>query len=111
MTILILISTFVVIWLANSITFDGIIRYQFEEHYDEWVEDGKPRGMFFNPKGSSTLAFWKASYILSKERPVWVDEDAKALSTYNKYVLTSKISMWYMVLLFPLLILGKCAKI
>lgn len=111
MTVFILISTYAVIWLMSSYTFDNVIRYQFDKHYDAWVKDGKPRGMFYKPRGGSTLAFWKASFVLSKEMPEWVTNDSNALSEYKKYIFWSKIAKWYFILFFPLLILGKCAKI
>lgn len=95
----------------NSYTFDRVIRYQFENHFDAWSSDGKPRGMFFNPKGSSTLAFWKASFIISKAMPEWIVEDSNAITEYKKYIFWGKVTKWYLILFFPLLILGKCAKI
>lgn len=109
--ILMLILLFVIIGIFNSLAFDRIIEYQYERYHDEWKMDGKPRGMFFNPVGGSVLGFWVVSFRLGvftfKQLPSWAEDDLEAISLFSKFKFWNKITMYYLVLFFPLLILSK----
>jgi hypothetical protein len=101
---LLLILTFIFIWVSGSIRFDGFIKYQYENYQDEWLDDGKPRGMFFNPKESSYLYFWIQTFTLYRGIPMWAEDDAVAIKKYGKIQFWAKITKIYLILFFPALI-------
>lgn len=105
--VIILILVFIVIWLFSSIAFDEFIEYQHDKYKKYWVIDGRPRGMFFNPKGSSVISFWSVSLCMTNKLPYWAENDDIAISLYNKLMIWKKISLYYLIAFFPLLILGK----
>jgi hypothetical protein len=101
-----LFSIWFLIWLASSIAFDNLLKYQYVNHKSEWNNMGSPRGMFFNPKGASYLAFYTSVFSLPRSRPSWVENDEKANYLYSKYIFWGKVIKWYALLFIPLLILA-----
>lgn len=65
--------------------FDSLLRYQHQHHFEEWVKDGKPIGIFWVPPGASlfrgSLARNYACVALLICSKPWIefDEDAKRL--------------------------------
>ena len=99
MTFFLFIS-FIPIWIFGSFAFDRVIEYQHAHHYTEWVSNGKPRGMFFNPKRSSYFVKWWRSEV-----PDWMTGDNEALKLHDKAELWAKITKYYMISFFPVLLL------
>jgi len=95
-----LFISFVPIWIFGSLAVDKVIEYQYTHYNTEWVSGGKPRGMFFNPKGSSYFVKWWRSEI-----PGWMAGDHKALELHKKAELWMKITKYYMISFFPVLVL------
>ncbi len=98
--IFLLLAAFVPIWFLGSLAVDDVIKYQFTHYYSEWVNDGKPRGMFFNPKGSSHFVKW-----WKKEVPEWLADDDEAISLHKKAEIWMRITKYYLIAFFPLMIL------
>jgi len=98
--IFLLLGAFVPIWLLGSLAVDDVIEYQFTHYKSEWVNDGKSRGMFFNPKGSSYFIKW-----WNKGIPEWMADDDEALSLLKNAELWMRVTKYYLIALFPLMIL------
>lgn len=98
--IFLLLALFVPIWLFGSLAVDRVIKYQYTHYYAEWKNGGKPRGMFFNPKGSSHFVKWWSSEV-----PNWMADDTEALSLHKKAELWMKITKYYIIAFFPILLL------
>ena len=98
--IFLLFISFIPIWLFGSLAVDKETEYQYTHYYTEWVKSGKPRGMFFNPKGSSYFVKWWRSEV-----PDWMAGDDEALKLHKKAELWAKITKYYMILFFPVLVL------
>jgi hypothetical protein len=96
-----------VFWIVSSYVVDAYIRYLHEFRSDAWRELGKPRGMFFKPKGSSYNSFIKLSFSWNKGMPDSISKDEVALSNYSKILVWDKIIKWYAILFIPLIIIGE----
>jgi hypothetical protein len=107
MVVSLLLLLFFVIWLFNSMAFDRLIEYQYQNYHEEWLSDGKPRGMFYKPKGSSVLTFWLKSFTLHKKTPYWASDDDNAIALHNRLVFWQKVVKWYFIGFIPALILLK----
>jgi len=104
---IILILVFLFIACFHSIAFDRVIEYQFNNFHKFWVGDGCPRGVFFNPKNSSIVSFWIASFkVLWTEKPKWICGDNIAILLYRKLRFWDKAVKYYVIAFFPLLIAG-----
>jgi hypothetical protein len=95
-----LFASFILIWLIGSLAVDRVIEYQHVHYYNEWINSGKPRGMFFNPKGSSYFIKWWRSEV-----PDWMAGDIKALSLHKKAELWMQITKYYLISFFPIMLL------
>jgi hypothetical protein len=107
MHILLLIFCGVIIWVFSSRAVDSLIEYHYENFRPKWEEAGSPRGMFFNPKGSSYYAFIKLSFSWHKGMPIWLAQDQLSLGLFKKVKFWEKITIWYAVLFFPILLIGE----
>src|SRR5688572_222538 len=80
------VSTFVpVLLLAGAgvliysfLTFDRLVRAQYEFHREAWMADGQPRGFFWRAPGSNWFASSLATHRLSLtwlfSTPAWATE-------------------------------------
>jgi len=109
--VFLLILIFIFIWVFSSLSFDRVIEYQYENYREQWIMDGKPRGMFFHPKGSSYFSFWLTCFTLHKDLPDWVKNDNNAIAIYKKLKFWNKATKYYLITLFPTLILIQYTKI
>ena len=93
-----LFLVFLFLWVRSSIAVDDLIKYQFDHFHDVWISDGKPRGMFFNPKNSSYASFCTVSFRLSwVGKPSWVGKDSNAENLYRKLEFWDKTSKYFIV--------------
>ena len=118
MFIVLLIIGFILIGIVSSIAKDELIKYQYIHYPNEWKLDGSPRGMFFNPKSSSSFVYnFPLDVIIEKfvykgERPDWISHnDEQALKLWRKSIYMEKLSKYYLMVFFPLLILIQCTEI
>lgn len=117
MFIAILIIGFILIGIASSIAKDKLIKYQYVHYHDEWKLDGSPRGMFFNPKSSSYFVYnWPMDiieiFVLKGERPLWISaENEQAINLWRNRKFIEKLVKYYLIALFPLIILIKLTEI
>lgn len=69
--------------------FDALLRYQHQYHFDEWVKDGKPIGIFWVPTDASMfrgrLARNYAQYALLICRKPWIESDEEAKRLRRRY--------------------------
>lgn len=103
--LVVLFGIWLIIWALSSLSFDALIKYQHAMHNDDWVTDGRPRGMFFRPEGGSTAAMWFASFSVPRSKPVWVEGDPRAERLYARYRLCGTAVKWYALMFIPLLII------
>jgi hypothetical protein len=68
--------------LIALLTFDELVKLEYQEHYDEWVQDGKPDGFWWCHKEStwlrSSLARNKVSFYWLFVTPEWIKLSAQA---------------------------------
>ncbi|WP_158303846.1 hypothetical protein [Saccharophagus degradans] len=102
MLILLLVLSYAAVCLRAGLVSDLLLKYQFQNYYDSWVRDGKPHGMFYAPKGSSTIFAMKASLKKHNELPAWAYDDNEAKSIHAKVVFWEKILKYSTVVYLPL---------
>ena len=111
MVILLLLVTGVVVFLIDSLTFDRLLEYQHDNYFDQWVSDGKPKGMFYSPKGASVMSFWRSAFAMTSEIndgiPAWAENDKRAIALIFNVRKSHKLVMFYLVLFFPMFVLAK----
>ena len=65
--------------LFAFITFDQLVKTEYSDFSDEWFKDGKPRGIFWSPPGSTMFSGWGEMYRISFlwlfKTPAWARED------------------------------------
>lgn len=96
----------VLVFLTGCFLFDDFIEYQHEHYKNSWVRDGRPRGYGFSPKGGSYLSMWKISLERRTEPPAWAKNDKVAQEKFRRLTVFNKIWKWYLILLFPVLVVG-----
>ena len=106
MHIFLLVFGGLIIWILSSRAVDSLIEYHFENFHSNWKLAGSPRGMFFKPEGGSYSAFCKLSYSWHKGMPGWMVQNQASINLYKKVKIWQKITIWYAVLFFPLLLIG-----
>ena len=71
--------------LFAFITFDQLVKIEYRDFSDEWTNDGKPRGIFWSPPGSTMFSgfgeMYKISFLWLFKTPAWAKEniDIRAL--------------------------------
>jgi len=101
-----LITIWILIFILSSKAFDDLIEYQYENYKDEWLASRKPRGMFFNPRGSSYLSFCIESMFTYRNKPDWLKGDRNAENLYKKITFWKTIVKWYVIAFIPLVIIA-----
>lgn len=102
---MILFVIFIVIFCFASFSFDRIILYQHQNYHEEWKLDGRPRGMFVNPKGASMLGFWVMGFKIWKCVPEWAENDVCACSLFRRLFFWKRVGIIYSLLFIPLIII------
>lgn len=69
--------------VAGFVAFDQLVRVQHEDHYQDWLADHKPDGLFWRQPGHSLLhrMNWSGSLCLLAwlfSTPDWVKQDEVA---------------------------------
>lgn len=105
MNAIILILIFIFLWLVGSLNFDKLISREYQFHNDAWIRDGRPRGMFFKPPGSSTISFWKKGFTPWVGIPEWAKDDEVAVLLFKWYFFWKKAVLIYAIAFIPLLII------
>jgi len=88
-----LITVVIVSWIWLSVLFDRIVKYHHDNYYDDWVSEGRPRGMFYALRNEKMLsgisfhlyAFKLSTKLLRKEIPSWAREDSDAKDLILRY--------------------------
>lgn len=87
--------------------FDALLRYQHQNHFDEWVKDGKPIGIFWVPTDASLfrggLARNYASIALLICSKPWIESDEEAKRLRRKLQIAALIYFVIFGLVFWLL--------
>ena len=86
LTQILLIAASVIVMAAavfHFYCFDRLIRFEFKNHKDQWVKDGKASGFFWQ---SGESGFWQGGMSRkaawqnwSKEIPGWIQADPQAM--------------------------------
>ncbi len=105
MTFLLLVP--ILLWAF--FTWDGLIKLEHKNFYQQWINDGQPIGMYWRPSKllpsfHSGMATQKYMLIWLFKNPPWVessDEALKLLRRYRILVLAWNISivLWFFVVL------------
>jgi len=97
------------LWCISSRVTDRLIEYQYLHHNDAWLIDGKPRGMFFNPEGSSYISYCLVGFKLGwkLDVPAWVTDDNEARMLFENVRFWNKITKYFLIGFFPTLVIGK----
>ncbi len=104
--LLVITIVWVVLFIGSSLAFDNFIEYQNIHRHKYWLKDGKPRGMFYNPKGGSFISMYVISFTLPKNCPDWAKNDQVAADLYSKYKFWGKLTKWYAIAFLPLAIVA-----
>ena len=105
--LLMLLLIWIVLWLGSSLAVDRFIKYLYDYQTKTWEAIGKPRGMFFHPKGSSYVSYARLSYYWEHELPVLIPEDQIVKSHYARIMIWKKWVTRYLILFLPLVTLGE----
>jgi hypothetical protein len=101
-----LFLVWVFLWVASSVSVDNLIKYQYENYFEQWKRNGRPRGMFYIPKNSTYLGYYTLVFCPEKEIPVWVSEDSTAMCLFKKVLFWKKIVIIYFIMFLPLVIIS-----
>ena len=75
---------------------DRLIRWQHDSHFDAWVADGKPQGMYARFPESDWLgsewAFNRVALLWLFHTPAWARDDEEALSILKRVRWT--VAIW-----------------
>lgn len=108
MTAIVVICSILILWGWVSILFDDVVKYHHDHYYDDWVSEGRTRGMFWVPKEArKTLTTYPVavySWKLRKGTPQWVEGDIKAKHRVNRYFFWGKVCLVYIVLVISVTI-------
>ena len=107
MFLIMLITAWLILFLGSSFAVDRYLEYLHQFKNNTWVEIGRPRGMFFAPKGSSQLSSVKLSFSWHKELPASIREDKEAMKLHSKVLDWGKFIKWYAILFLPLVIINR----
>jgi hypothetical protein len=91
---ILVIAIFASIGLAAFITFDRLVRLEYQSHRRNWEADGQPHGFFWVPPEVKRLGGWtvsfrsdfaskRCSYVWLFSTPDWVRRDEKAKQLLN----------------------------
>jgi hypothetical protein len=106
MLLIFLFLVWVFLWVASSLSFDNLIKYQYENHFEQWKESGCPRGMFYKPKNSTFWGYYALAFRSTKEITVWVNDDSTAMHLLKKVLFWKKIVVIYFIMFLPLAIIA-----
>ncbi len=76
------------LWMAVALSFDSLVKLEYSRHWDQWVSDGRPRGLLWVPtreSAPSVTAFWHLSVRWAFGTPVWIRADAPAKRLLYRY--------------------------
>lgn len=80
---------FALLIIGGFLTYDKLLRLQYEEHREAWEQDGRPSGAFWRPKEPrglrSWLAFQRTYFKWTWKTPEWARDDAKALRLLRRW--------------------------
>jgi hypothetical protein len=96
----------ILLFIYGCFLFDNLISYQYEIHHEEWVNDGKPRGFCFSPRGSSFIAMNIICWKMLKKRPEWLAFDSVAINKHLRLAMFNRCWTWYCILVFPVAIIS-----
>ena len=92
--ILLLIGAVALVY--SFVTFDRLVRAQYERHREAWIEDGRPRGFFWRAPEctsfASSVALHRLTLTLLFSTPAWV-ADSTAYRTLLKRLRVS-VLLW-----------------
>lgn len=76
------------LWMGVALSFDSLVKLEYSGHWDEWVSDGRPRGLLWVPireSAPSLTAFWFLSVRWAFVTPLWMRADARAKRLLYRY--------------------------
>jgi hypothetical protein len=78
----------VLIWAF--ITFDNLIKLEYEKFHQQWIKDGQPSGLFWRPDGCPPslhggIATQKSMLLLLFNKPEWIASSGQARKLLKKY--------------------------
>jgi hypothetical protein len=105
-----MILTLLIIWLIIAalvaFAFDTLIKYQHDNYYECWMDDGNPRGMFYSPADGSYMAMCLLTFFPSPATPGWVTGDVEAERIYGRYLFWARVNKWYAICFIPLIVVA-----
>ena len=93
----------VLLW--SFFTFDKLVKLEYEEFHQQWVEDGEPAGMYWRPaqsrsssrSGNTTQRIMIAWFL---KAPQWVESNTDASRLFKKYRILVLVWNFFIVLWF-----------
>ena len=71
--------------LIDFLTFDRLVKTEYEKHKKQWVKDGKPHGFFWwpseSPLFSGHIAQLRLTIYWLFKTPQWIKRDVKSRKT------------------------------
>lgn len=97
------------VWFRVFVLFDRVIKYHHDHYYEDWLSEGRPRGLFFVPQNAKRIysGFPFYSYVskLRREPPLWAKEDNAAKSLILRYFFWEKVWIASIIVAIPAIVL------
>jgi hypothetical protein len=71
-------------WFWIMITFDNLLKLEYEEFHHQWIKDGRQKGMFWRPPASSLtphigMGRQTSMFIWLFKQPAWMKSSEQAV--------------------------------
>ncbi|WP_394388759.1 hypothetical protein [Shewanella woodyi] len=100
--IILLFFLYILLSLALIYLSEKLLKIQYLSDRKSWKEDGCPRGMIFNPKGSSITACWRLSFKKTGDKYKWALNSVEASKYLSLYQKLANIFLWYTLAFVPI---------
>jgi len=101
MIAILVICSILILWAWACFLFDEVVKYHHDHYYDNWLSEGRTRGMFWVPKDArkALTAFPIGVYAwkLRKGRLGWIETDVRAKHLVQRYLFWEKVWLVYIV--------------
>lgn len=106
--------------LGTFISFDRLVRLQYDEYRSEWEKDGKPSGFFWRPPEwrsqgwlqalHSGLATHRVSFLWLIWTPAWMRETREGMTTARRMRVLALVWNVGIVVVLTLVVLTLTAR-
>ena len=80
--------------VTNWALFDSLLKIEYKRFNPDWINDGKPDGMFYRPPGYSFFGKTRRNRVNARWifiKPRWIERDADAERFYRYFRLTGML--------------------